>query len=371
LDHQLNEIWLIYMVQTGRVYWPRLMRWPLMKTGFEILNRDTGTRFRCGADQSILDAALSQKIGIRYGCAGGRCGACLATLIEGDVDIASGPAAGSASIRLCLARPRSDLVIEAQERPWQDRLPIRRLPARIIEKQIFAEKTVSLRLRLPARETFRYRPGQYIGFSGPDGYPRYFSLARASADDGLIEIHAAHVPGGRFTTDILVRLDVGDVLRFEGPYGDFQIPLDDPRPAVLIGGGTGIAPLKAVVEHAIAMQSARKFHLYWGVRREKDFYIRSTVEDWPRRLPNLDVTLVVSDGSVGDGWPGRRGPVHEAVLADRSDLRGFQVYACGSPAMIAAARRDFTRAGGLPPEDFLADVFSSGPPMSIQTALAV
>jgi NAD(P)H-flavin reductase len=139
-------------------------------------------------------------------------------------------------------------------------------------------------------------------------------------------------------------MKVGDLLRFEGPLGDFTLR-DSQNRVLFVAGATGFAPVKSIVEDAFARGLLRPMWLYWGVRQRADLYALDLAQQWQREHPNFQLVPVLSEGSEGDGWSGRRGWVHEAMLADFPDLRGFEVYVCGSVKMVDAAVPAFIAQG--------------------------
>jgi CDP-4-dehydro-6-deoxyglucose reductase len=150
-----------------------------------------------------------------------------------------------------------------------------------------------------------------------------------------------------------------DILRFEAPLGTFFLREDSDKPIVLLASGTGFAPIKAIVEHAIHQQTTRPMTLYWGARRRKDLYMLELAEQWAKDVPNFRFVPVLSEPDAADQWTGRTGFVHRAVIEDIADLTGYQVYACGAPVMVESALRDFTQHHGLPENEFYADSFTS------------
>lgn len=150
-----------------------------------------------------------------------------------------------------------------------------------------------------------------------------------------------------------------DILRFEGPLGSFFLREDSDKPIILLASGTGFAPIKAIVEHAAYTGIERPMTLYWGGRRPRDLYMHALCEQWARDLPSFKYVPVVSDAAAEDQWSGRTGFVHQAVMADHPDLSGHEVYACGAPVMVNAARHDFTAQCRLHEDAFFADSFTS------------
>lgn len=331
---------------------------------FTVTIQPSGHRFVAEADESILDAALRQGLMLPYGCRDGACGACRGKVVAGEIDHGKAqahalPAADrEAGLALyCCAQPRSDLLIEAREVRRAGDIPVKTLPARVQSMERAAPDVMILKLRLPANERLQFLAGQYIDILLKDGRKRSFSLANAPHDDAFLELHVREVPGGEFTGHVFSAMKEKDIVRFNGPHGSFFLREESAKPIVMIAGGTGFAPIRAVVEHAIAEQCARPIVVYWGGRRPADLYQCAIAEGWAAHAANVRFVPVLSDAQPEDAWQGRRGLVHEAALADFPDLSGHQVYACGSPAMIAAAKRDFIDRCKLPENEFFADSF--------------
>ena len=150
-----------------------------------------------------------------------------------------------------------------------------------------------------------------------------------------------------------------DILRVEGPFGSFFLREDSEKPMVLLASGTGFAPIKAIIEHLIWKGSQRKAVLYWGCRSRADLYMNDWAEAATRKLAHLRYVPVLSEAKPEDGWTGRTGLVHQAVMHDLPNLMEHQVYACGAPIMVESAQRDFIARCGLPDDEFYADSFTS------------
>ena len=331
---------------------------------YQVTVQPSGRQFVAEADETILDAALRQGLGLPYGCKDGACGACKGKVLCGDVDHGKAQAHAlkaeekAAGLTLyCCAQARSDLTIECKQLGSASQIPARTLPARIEKLERLATDVIELHLRLPASERLQFLAGQYVDILLKDGRKRSFSLANAPHDDAFLQLHIRHVPGGVFTDQVFSTMKVRDILRFNGPHGSFHWQEASAKPAILLAGGTGFAPIKSMVEHALAEQSTRPMLIYWGARTRADLYMHTLPESWAAAHDHVQYVPVLSEPAADDAWSGRTGWVHQAVLADFPDLSGVEVYACGSPAMIEAARRDFM-AQGLPEEAFFADAFT-------------
>jgi CDP-4-dehydro-6-deoxyglucose reductase len=325
----------------------------------------SGHQFEVEPGNTILRAALAAGIHLPYGCRNGACGACKGRIVSGQVDrgLYSEGALSEADLNagyalFCCARPLSDLVIEAREMAAVRDIPVRTLPCRVQKMALLAPDVMLLQLKLPASERLQYLAGQYIDILLKDGRRRSFSIANAPEADECLELHVRRVPGGHFTTHVFEAMRERDILRIEGPHGDFHLREESAKPVVLLAGGTGFAPIKSLVEHALRQASARPMILYWGARDRAGLYLNALAEGWAATCAHFGYVPVLSEPMPGDGWEGRRGLVHHAVMADFPDLSGRQVYACGAPAMIEAARQDLIGRCGLKEEDFFADSFT-------------
>ena len=319
------------------------------------------------ADRSLLDAALQAGLNLPHSCKSGHCSSCRARLIEGEFHYPHGRPAGITAeeadrgfLLLCQARARSDLTVEARVIARVGAVEIKTLPCRIARLRRLAPDVMAVFLRLPAVEALEFQPGQYLDVLIEGDRRRSFSIASPPHDAQLLEIHVRHVAGGSFTRRLFDAAPAGEglregsLLRIEGPIGQF-VYRDDPRPALLIAGGTGFAPLKSILRHVLERGGTRALQLYWGARRAVDLYEAPLIESWLARYPNFTFTSVLSEAGAEDG-AARRGFVHEAVLADHPRLAGHEVYAAGPPAMIEAIRTHFP-ARGLAPDALYFDSF--------------
>lgn len=333
---------------------------------FQVTIQPSGHHFACDADETVLEAATRAGIGLPYGCKNGACGSCKGKLLTGQATHRNHQGHALSAVEetqgyalFCCATPVSDLTIEVREISGVGDFPVKKLPVRVSKLERVAPDVMIVSLQLPANESLKYRPGQYIEFMLKDGKRRCYSMANAPHLAQTISLHIRHMPGGLFTGQVFASMKERDILRFEGPLGSFFLREDSDRPIVLLASGTGFAPLKAIIEHACQQPLQRPITLYWGGRRPHDLYLHALCEGWARNLPGFRYVPVISDAWPEDGWHGRSGFVHRAVVEDLPDLSGYQVYACGAPVMVEAARNDFTAICKLPEDEFFADAFTS------------
>ena len=336
---------------------------------FQITLQPAGRSFEVQRDEAILPAAIRQGIGLPYGCRDGACGSCKSKLIEGRVihgahqlKALSVAEEEAGFILTCCATPQSDCVVEARSVPGAGEYPVLKMPSRVLSIHKPAPDVAVLRLQLPANQNLRYRAGQYVEFILRDGARRSYSMANAPHEVGSppsIELHLRHMPGGKFTEHVFTVMKERDILRMEGPFGSFFLREDADKPLILLASGTGFAPIKALIQQLRHLGSQRPAVLYWGCRRKADLYQHDWCLQAAAEMPTLRYVPVLSEPSAEDGWTGRTGFVHQAVMADWPDLSGHQVYACGMPVMVDSAQRDFVQRCGLPADEFYADAFTS------------
>ena len=334
----------------------------------QVTIKPSGHTFTVNDGETVLAAALREGFVIAYSCRSGTCGTCKGKLVDGSVDYgtyqekAMTAAERQAGMALfCQAKPLSDLVIECREIGTAVKgIQIKLMPARVMKLQRLAPDVMLLELKLPANEKLAFLAGQYIDLLLRDGTRRSLSMANAPHEEAFLQLHLRDY-GGPFSRFVFDKMKEKDILRIEGPFGTFFLREDSTKPVVLVASGTGFAPIKAIVEHALHMGSKRPITLYWGCRVRSDLYFHELAESWQRE-GRLRYVPVLSDALPSDNWTGRTGFVHRAVMEDFSDLSAHQVYACGAPVMVDAAHRDFTAQRGLPEDEFYSDSFTPAAP---------
>ena len=318
---------------------------------FTVRVADTGIAFPCDAGTTILEAARLAGYEMPYSCLRGVCASCRGLVRSGEVET---PYPEDLYILFCQAKPKSDLEIVPREIRRIDPAAKSTIDAKVLRVVEAAADVMIVQLRFPPGVRAKFKAGQYLDVLLEDGERRSFSMANAPQQSDVAVLHVRVVPGGRFSTQVLPGLIPGGIVRVEIPAGDFWLR-DSTKPAVFVASGTGFAPVKSIVEDALRKRDPREMVLYWGARREKDLYLADLPAKWAAQNPRFRFVPVLSEPDPG--WPGRTGLVHRAVMEDFPSLAGRQVYACGVTAMVEAARRDFTTACGLPPDDFYCDAF--------------
>lgn len=341
-------------------------------SGFQISVQPSGRAFTAAPGETLLAAGIRQGIALPYGCRDGACGSCKCKKIKGRVvhgahqsKALSDEEEALGFVLPCCAVAHSDVVLESRQVTQAEAFPIKKMPARVRLLEKKSPDVMLLKLQLPANDSFTYHAGQSLEFILQGGARRSYSMANAAhtlaaseVSAGGLELHIRHMPGGQFTDHVFATMKEKEILRIEGPFGNFFLREESDKPIVLLAAGTGFAPIKAMLEHMQFKGIKRTTTLYWGGRRPQDLYM----DEWVRAklvgMPNLRYVPVVSDALPEDAWSGRTGFVHQAVLEDFPKLSAYQVYACGAPIVVDSARADYLQAG-LPVDEFYADSFTS------------
>ena len=347
---------------------------------YQVTLKTSGKQFTVNQDENLLEAALRQGINLPYGCKNGACGSCKGKVLEGLVthgqhsESALSKADETAGgILFCCSHPQSDLLIEAREVQGAGDIAIRKVPCRVNAMTKPSDDVAILKLQLPAAERFQFLAGQYLEFLLKDGQRRAYSIANAPEQEGPLELHIRHLPGGLFTDFVFgavtPALKEKDILRFEGPLGSFFLREDSKKPIIFVAAGTGFAPIKSIIEQMQTKKINRPIHLYWGGRRPSDLYLDNLCKSWEKEIADFKYIPVISDALAEDAWQGRTGFVHQAVMTDHPDMSAFQVYACGAPVMVNAARNDFSAKCQLLEDEFFADSFTSAADLAANLAV--
>ncbi|HSW06234.1 2Fe-2S iron-sulfur cluster-binding protein [Aquabacterium sp.] len=305
---------------------------------------------------NLLEVLRAHQVPMSYSCMAGRCGTCRCKVVDGEV-LDGGkeqqrPLDGEAQFVLaCQTFLTEPCTIEI---PEPDEIVVH--PARILKATVTAIEHMThdiQRLRLKPAKPLEYSPGQYAQLQFTPEHVRPYSMA-GLCSDGELEFHVRRVPDGRVSGYIASTLKAGDAVRISGPLGSAYLRQKHEGPMLCVAGGTGLAPILAIIRGAIARGMANPIHLYFGVRSPRDVYGLAWLQALQREHPALHLHVVVTSGADGSGH--RRGLVTDAIAQDLPDLDGWRAYLCGSPPMVEAATL-LARRKGIAAERIYADAF--------------
>ncbi len=324
---------------------------------YQIVNKTTNHRFSIKADESILAAALSAGFNFPYGCQKGLCGKCKGVVIKGEINHPSPLPKGIKVLEraegfalMCQSKALSNLIIEVNEITTSTMIESKTYSCTVVAIEHLNHDVVKMTVKI-SNDTMQFFAGQYVNLMHPDFKARSFSIANAPTNSNLIEFHIRLVIDGRFTHFIFEELKEKTLLQIEGPKGSFYLRGGN-MPIIMLAGGTGFGPIKAMIEHSLTSQK-RPIVLYWGVRDEVDFYMNLPF-GWANKYNHIKFIPVLSEANPN--WLGRVGFVHEALLEDIKDLSPYEAYVCGPPIMVETAASTFI-THGLKKQNFYSDAF--------------
>jgi phenol hydroxylase P5 protein len=321
-----------------------------------------GRTIECAAEQTVLDACLRNGIWIPHACSRGTCGTCKADLLSGTTDMGDESQTcitkgelRDGKVLLCSSVPRSDLVIEAQV-PADGGIqlyPVRDYTGWVTSIEECAHETRRIHLELD--QPLDFVAGQYVTVRVPESnVRRSYSLANPPTDRRRIELHVRREPDGEATDRWLFRtVELGQEVDISGPYGSFLLRTDRPEPAIMIAGGTGLAPIKAMIRHVLERGHPQTLYLFQGARTRADLYdvefFEHLAQGYPRQFTYVPV---LSD----EKWAGAQGMVTDVVGAYFGRARGHVGYVCGPRAMVEAATKALI-ALRVPSKDIYRETF--------------
>lgn len=325
-----------------------------------VIRLNNGKEFPGEQNRSLLDSAKSAGLVLEYSCRTGRCGACKAQVLQGEStplrqeEVLTAAEVEDGYILTCCRTAVTDLDLDIEDLGRLADIKTQTLPCRIDSLQKLAPDVLGVTLRLPPGTIFEYLPGQYIDVIGRNGIRRSYSLANALRPDGRLELHIRRVAGGAMSGYWFDEAKINDLLRLEGPLGTFCMRPAPVTKLVFLATGTGIAPVKAMLEE-LAMKpqllADKEVYVYWGGRTLADIY-------WQVAIPGVEPRFVPVLSRPDADWTGRTGYVQQALVADNLSLYNAVVYACGSDEMIRSARRQLVELG-LNSRCFYSDSFVS------------
>ncbi len=339
-----------------------------MTETYRITVEPTGRQVECREDQTILDACLRAGVWLPHSCTHGTCATCKSEILEGEVDHGEASAFAlmdferdAGKTLTCCARPRSDVVLEADV-DVDENVPVH--PVRDFTGTVVALDDVARdtrRLVVEPDADLAFDAGQCVRFTVPgSGEVRTYSLAGPPTEARRLEFHVRRSPGGAATDGWIFKdLAVGDRVPLSGPYGRFVLRTERDEPAVLVAGGTGLAPIKSMIRDALE-NGAYQGHLtlYQGARTREWMYDVEYFQDLERRYPDRFRYRPCLSEEEAEGFAA--GLVTDVLAADHPSLRGHVGYVCGPPAMVEAALKTLMSRRLFPRDIYREDFFDSG-----------
>lgn len=296
--------------------------------------RFSGDPYECLPAETVLDALLRHGVDAPHSCRKGTCLSCMMRVTDGEAPPRSQQGLGE-TLRdqgyflPCKCVPAGDMVVASPEQA-----------AGFNRAGVAAVETLSpsvKRVLLERPSHLDYHAGQFVNLRRDDGLVRSYSLASVPGIDPVLELHIKHWPGGRMSSWIFEGLRPGTTLEVQGPNGvSYYLPGREEQPLILIGNGTGLAPLIGIARDALHRGHGGPIHLYHGTRHADGLYMRPDLNELAARHENFRFVPCLS-GQESAGC--RVGRAETTAFADHPDLRDYRVFLCGHPEMVRAARK--------------------------------
>ncbi len=307
-----------------------------------------------GSD-SLLDSALRAGLSLNYGCSNGNCGLCKARVVSGETKeirhhdyVLSEREKDANTVLMCSHTAVTDLVIEAEETGDVREIPLQQIMTRVRKIERLTPTMTILHLQTPRTQRLRFLAGQYVTLQGDDGSRADYPIASCPCDDRNLQFHIQRMPDNSFAERVFEGLKAGDPVSLQGPRGDFVLNESSPRDLIFIAGDTGFAPIKSLIEHAMALDVAERISLYWITSPANGPYLANLCRAWADALDNFDfVPLEFPDRQ--EPAPGVLRRLLVGLESRRPAVADCDVYVAGDPVLAEAARGYFSEQG-LPPE---------------------
>jgi CDP-4-dehydro-6-deoxyglucose reductase, E3 len=314
--------------------------------------------FLCSEDDTILKGAERENKYLNYSCKVGRCKSCKAKVIKGssiavaEENVLTSKEKKDGYVLTCVRKPTSDLSLDIEDLSAYAFEPIKIFPSKVDAITKLSDNVIELKLRVPLQSRFNYLPGQYINIIKGD-YKRSYSIANIDSSTGIV-LFIKNYQGGKFSTYLFNEAKINDLMRVEGPLGTFFFRHTKKTNIVFLATGTGIAPIKAILESLDQNNLeiiGKNIYLFFGARTNKDLF-------WEPKFQNIDVIYVPVLSRSLNNWNGEKGHIQEVLISKKIDMKDSVVYACGSVNMIKDAK-ELAIENGLPEEFFYSDEFIS------------
>jgi CDP-4-dehydro-6-deoxyglucose reductase len=325
--------------------------------------KPSGREFFVDGSDSLLEAALRAGLSLDYGCSIGSCGKCKARVVSGQVhrthhsDYALTAAEKNAGVVLmCCNTALTDLVIEAREAHGAADMPLQTIDARVKSVSPLGDNVRLLHLQTPRTNRLRFLAGQSASLSLAGGISASLPVASCPCDDRNLQFHVRRRAGDAFGERVFGGLPGVESVRVEGPRGTFVLNEDSHRPLVFIAGESGFAPVKSLIEHAMALDTAETLHLCWITSDRHGRYLDNLCRSWSDALDNFRYTPLTAKDALSDEHVLQG--LLQPLLQEQPRLADCDVYLAG-PGPWASAAEFHLLDHGLPRAQLLVDTLES------------
>ncbi|MCL6633414.1 MAG: 2Fe-2S iron-sulfur cluster binding domain-containing protein [Alicyclobacillus herbarius] len=334
-------------------------------TTYRISLEPSGREVVCQEGQTLLDAVLRSGFPIPYGCRHGNCSSCKAKVLEGDYQLMDRVSEfalmsferSEGYVLLCSTLPQSDMVVEVEELEEEEGtkyFPIRDFTGVVVENILYTRDIHKLTVQID-EVSFDYAAGQFCEFFIPTiEDTRAYSMAAPWTSSGRLEFHIKRMPGG-VGSNYMCDLKPGDVIQGSGPYGKMYLR-DREKPLLFVAGGSGMAPIKAMLDELLTQPLVGDVWFFYGARAQQDLYLFDYWMDLESSNEKFHFIPALSDKEPSDEWSGEEGYIADVVARYIDDFEGMDAYLCGPPILIQTTLKVLYK-GGLRSSNIFYDEF--------------
>jgi CDP-4-dehydro-6-deoxyglucose reductase len=323
---------------------------------FQIKLKNNKT-FSCDKDSTIFEAAKKNNITLEHSCLSARCRSCIVKVLSGNTInneeelVLSQEDKDENFVLSCNSRPITDLELDIEDLGEITFYDKKIIPSKINNILILTEDVIKVVLRLPPNSNFNFNSGQYVNIIRGN-LTRSYSIANSSDQKNQLEFFIKKYQKGMMSKYFFEEAKINDLLRIEGPIGTFFLRKAQNKNIIFLATGTGIAPIKSIIEElekSTDDYKDMKLWLFFGARYKDDLF-------WEPNLGKLNIKYIPVLSRQDNDWNGAKGYVQDIVLNKKIDLVNSQVYACGSNNMIKSAKELFIK-NNLKESNFFSDAF--------------
>lgn len=308
--------------------------------------------YTCQPEETVLDALIRQNIDISYACKKGTCHSCLIQSTTGKPPEIAQKGLKSTLIKqnyflacCCIPEYNLDLKLPEQSDFFTE--------GKVVVKQMLNRNTVLLKIK--CTDLIEYNAGQFVNLQRADGLTRSYSIANTPQESETLEFHIRKLPGGKFSQWVINDLKEGDLLAVSEPQGHcFYIPERKEQGILLIGTGSGLAPLAGILTDALSHGHSGPIHLFHGSRDAEDLYRIDEMVQLSKDYSNFTYTPCVSGKKAPKGFT--HGRANDVALEILPNLGGWRVFLCGNPDMVEQMKVE-TFLKGASMDDIYTDAF--------------
>lgn len=320
----------------------------------------SGHDFFLEGTSSLLEAGLRAGLALNYGCSNSNCGECLARLTSGEVRkiqphdyVISANKKAQGYMLMCCNTALTDIVLEAPEAHNASEIPQQQMTAKVKKIRFPNDDVALIHLKTPRTNRLRFLAGQYAGLSTENIQETNYSISSCPCDDMNLHFQIPKITGNEFSDHVFNTLKNGDSINIKGPHGEFILNENSPHSLVFITWHTGFAPIRSLIEQAMALDVAETIHLVWIAPKNEDRYLDNLCRSWTDALDNFYYIPVDAD-LTEDNATGNQAIISKTIN-ELNDLGDYDFYVAGNKPLLEAARNVLTN-NGLPDQQFFSDL---------------